>query len=202
MARTKFAQTLFDEFESRRLRNPRYSLRAFAKFLKTDHSSLAQILRGTRRVPSKHIREWSAALQFEAEESMVYSAMESMPTSELAARHERLKHWTSEASAITANKLHWQILKLSREHDFAPDTRWIAKRTGCNVDEVNIALARLLDCVCSLSTKSAGPNLPAQRNRLKKNSAAWCWRESEKNWLGRTSYQTRDKSRRNECRIP
>jgi hypothetical protein len=144
MARTKFAQTLFDEFESRRLRNPRYSLRAFAKFLKTDHSSLAQILRGTRRVPSKHIREWSAALQFEAEESMVYSAMESMPTSELAARHERLKHWTSEASAITANKLHWQILKLSREHDFAPDTRWIAKRTGCNVDEVNIALARLL----------------------------------------------------------
>jgi transcriptional regulator with XRE-family HTH domain len=144
MARTKFAQKLFDEFESRQLRNSRYSLRAFAKFLKTDHSSLAQILRGTRHVPAKHIREWSAALQLDAEESMVYSAMEIMPNSELAARHERLKHWTAEASAITANKLHWQILQLSRERDFRPDTRWIAKRTGCNVDEVNIALARLL----------------------------------------------------------
>jgi len=35
------------EFETRRKQNPRYSVRALALLLKTDHSTLAQILRGT-----------------------------------------------------------------------------------------------------------------------------------------------------------
>jgi transcriptional regulator with XRE-family HTH domain len=144
MPRTKFAETLFAEYEARRMRNPRYSLRAFAKFLKTDHSSLAQILRGTRRVPTAHLRKWSAALQMDAEETEVYAAMESMLDSEVAARNERLRHWTAEAAAVTSGKLHWEILKLSREKLFRADTRWIAQRTGRNVDEVNVALARLL----------------------------------------------------------
>src|ERR1700689_3559208 len=103
MARSKFAESLLAEFESRRRRNPRYSQRAFAKFLKTDHSTLAQILRGTRRVPTAKVREWSYALDLDAEETAVFAALETMPDSALAARHERLKHWTAEASAITAN---------------------------------------------------------------------------------------------------
>lgn len=43
-----FRARLRQEFESRRRKNPRYSLRALAMFLNTDHSTLAQILRGAR----------------------------------------------------------------------------------------------------------------------------------------------------------
>ncbi len=51
----------FREFLRRQLAqrctdNPQYSLRAFAKSLRTDHSSLSQIMRGKRRLTTETIR--------------------------------------------------------------------------------------------------------------------------------------------------
>ena len=43
-----FRSRLQHEWERRRGRNHRYSLRAFARFLGIDHSTLSQILRGRR----------------------------------------------------------------------------------------------------------------------------------------------------------
>jgi len=43
-------QQLEAELAKRRRRNPRYSLRAFARDLATNHMSLSQILRGRREV--------------------------------------------------------------------------------------------------------------------------------------------------------
>ena len=37
-----------------------------------------------------------------------------------------------------------QIVKLCRAPDFRPDCRWIATQAGVSVDEVNLALQRLL----------------------------------------------------------
>ena len=44
-----FRERLQAELAQRCGRNARYSLRAFANFLETDHASLSQLLRGTRR---------------------------------------------------------------------------------------------------------------------------------------------------------
>jgi hypothetical protein len=57
-----FRERLRTEFESRRKNNPRYSMRALALFLDTDHSTLAQILRGIPRAPAHHIRRWAKKL--------------------------------------------------------------------------------------------------------------------------------------------
>jgi transcriptional regulator with XRE-family HTH domain len=144
MSQTLFCERLCQEFESRWKRNSRYSVRAFATFLRTDHSTLSQILRGTRRVPENRIATWAKKLGIGEEEITFYLAAESAPDAAAHARHEQLRHWTAEAASITREPIHFQILELSREPNFRADCRWIAGQLSVSVDEVNIAFSRLL----------------------------------------------------------
>jgi transcriptional regulator with XRE-family HTH domain len=144
MIQTLFCERLCSEFESRQKRNARYSIRAFAAFLRTDHSTLSQILRGARRVPSNRIGAWAKKLGMGAEEINFYVAAESAPDAAAHARHEQLRHWMAEAASIAREPIHFQILELSRRPNFRADCRWIAGQVSVNVDEVNIAFSRLL----------------------------------------------------------
>jgi transcriptional regulator with XRE-family HTH domain len=139
-----FRERLRQEFEARRNRNARYSLRAFAAFLGTDHSTLSHILRKTRPVPECRLRSWSRRLGLDSEQIALYLAIERMPDAATSARQQRLRHWTEDAMGVVAERIHWQILQLSREPEFRADCRWIAKRTGATVDQVNLALTTLL----------------------------------------------------------
>lgn len=97
-------------------RNPRYSLRAFARDLHMHHGTLSQILRGRRHLSSRHIRALGERLRLDA--NVIVSCCQ----------HE-----------IDAT-----ILSLLRRPDPKQDSRWIASRTGIPLDEVNAALHRLL----------------------------------------------------------
>jgi transcriptional regulator with XRE-family HTH domain len=136
MSASRFADRLAGEFAARRAKNRRYSLRAFAAWLGTDHSTLSQILRGRRRTPARQVRAWAKKLGMEAEEAAVWIALEH-------ASSEADRHWTAEALAVTET-VHWRILDLSRAPEFRADSRWLAQRTGVTADVVNIALSRLL----------------------------------------------------------
>lgn len=145
----RFRSRLALELDERRLKNPRYSLRAFAAFLETDHSTLSQILDRRRRVPLERIRDWARKLNLDREETAAYIAAEHVPDDATARRNEQLRHWTEEALAIVTGSLHWQILELSRtpefqNHSHPYDSRLLAARTGASVDQVNIACTRLL----------------------------------------------------------
>ena len=59
-------------------------------------------------------------------------------------RQAQLVHWTAEAMAVLHAPVHAEIVRLSREPRFQPDCRWLARQTGVSVDEVNLALTRLL----------------------------------------------------------
>ena len=144
MIQTLFCDRLRKEFELRRRRNSRYSIRAFAAFLRTDHSTLSQILRSARRVPVNRIGAWAKKLGIGEEEVTFYTAAESAPDPAAHARHEQLRHWTAEAASIIREPIHLRILELSRAQNFRADCRWIAGQLGVNVDEVNIAFSRLL----------------------------------------------------------
>jgi transcriptional regulator with XRE-family HTH domain len=89
-----FRERLNSEFAARRLNNPRYSLRAFATFLDTDHSTLSQVLKGSRRAPVKQLRAWCRRLGISPEEITVYLAAEHAARS---ARHNyatgRRRRW-------------------------------------------------------------------------------------------------------------
>jgi plasmid maintenance system antidote protein VapI len=60
-----FQETLRAEFEQRHRRNPRYSLRAFARDLRTDHSTLSQILRNRRNLSPRMVRRFGGCLRLD-----------------------------------------------------------------------------------------------------------------------------------------
>jgi len=151
----EFRDRLERELEARREKNPRYSLRAFATFLGADHSTLSQILKGSRRVPAASIRCWARKLGMSREEAAVYVASEHVPDAATAARQAQLLHWTAEAPSIVTEPAHWEIVRLSRMKAFRADCRWIAQQIGAEVDEVNMAFSRLLR-LGLLEVRSAG----------------------------------------------
>jgi transcriptional regulator with XRE-family HTH domain len=140
----RFRERLEREYNERRVKNARYSLRAFATFLGTDHSTLSQILRGSRPVPVSRIRSWARKLEMSAEEAAVYVAAEHAPDPASAGREAQMRHWTAEAMQIVTDETHLAILRLARTRGFRPDMRWIAEQIGASVDEVNLAVSRLL----------------------------------------------------------
>jgi uncharacterized protein (TIGR02147 family) len=151
----EFRDRLEQEFDARREKNSRYSLRAFATFLGADHSTLSQILKGSRRVPASSIRSWARKLGMSREEAAVYVAAEHVPDAATAARQAQLLHWTAEGKSIVTEPAHWEIVRLSGMKTFRADCRWIAKQIGAGVDDVNMAFSRLLR-LGLLEVRSAG----------------------------------------------
>jgi hypothetical protein len=78
------------------------------------------------------------------EEADVYVAAESIPDQPTTQRQEEVRHWTAEAFIIVNARVHWEILRLCHTPEFQPDCRWIAMQIGDSVDNVNLALSRLL----------------------------------------------------------
>lgn len=104
------------ELNRRRQRNPRYSLRAFARALSTHHSTLSSILQSRRRLTPRSIRQLGARLGLTPGE--IHDACV-----------------TEHCAAIR---------RLVRDPRFRADSRWIAIMSGIPLDEVNIALHWLL----------------------------------------------------------
>jgi hypothetical protein len=107
---------LQEELARRTQRNPRYSLRAFARDLEMDHATLSQLLRNKRTLTSTVVRRLGAHLGMGP-----------------AAIHEACVQQDAAA-----------ILRLLATGNFRTHSRWIAQRTGIAMDQVNIALHWLL----------------------------------------------------------
>jgi hypothetical protein len=104
------------EFARRVERNPRYSQRAFARFLSLHHTTLMRVLDGSRG-----LSPW-----------MVHRVCERIGCSPVEVRDSRL--------AEDARK----VLHLASAPDFRPDCRWIAMKSGVDLDNVNRALHLLI----------------------------------------------------------
>lgn len=139
-----FRQRLSEEFEARKQLNPRYSLRAFAAFLESDHSTVSQVMRGARRATTAQVRGWAKRLGIPPEEITVLLAAEQVADEATARREAMLRHWTAEADAVLRESAHLEILRLCRADGFRADCRWIAEQIGSTADAVNVALQRLL----------------------------------------------------------
>jgi transcriptional regulator with XRE-family HTH domain len=144
MSGSQFQQRLDQELRNRRLRNPRYSLRAFAALLHADHSTLSQILRNRRPIPIPQLRQWAKKLGLTSEEISAFVAAEHLPDPATLKRQQQLRHWTAEALAVMNDRSHWEIIRLARTRGFPANSRALAIELGVSVDQVNVALGRLL----------------------------------------------------------
>jgi transcriptional regulator with XRE-family HTH domain len=117
---TCFRLFLQHALAERRVRNPQYSLRAFAQRLGVDHSTLSQWMRGRRPLTAKTIETLGRRLRLPAKHIRVFVEHRNVSGPDLA------------------------ILELTRRQEFKADSRWIASKLGITVDEANVAIQRLL----------------------------------------------------------
>ena len=109
-------ERLATEFRRRLQRNPRYSLRAFARSLSLHHTTLARLINGTRRASRPLVSRIGRRLGLSPDEVLT-----------LQQREVALK-----------------VLAAAQSSDFRADCRWIAMKTGVEVDDVNRALHLLI----------------------------------------------------------
>lgn len=142
-----FPDRLRRELAQRCARNPRYSLRAFARYLEIDHATLSQILRRRRSVSARMIRRLGGRLSFREEEIVRYVAAPAEVAPDDAARAGRARQileWTQDTATLVSEWQHFALLELVRVEGFRPDARWIGRVLGITVDQVNVTLQRLL----------------------------------------------------------
>ncbi len=141
---TDFRLFLQRELMRRCEKNKAYSLRAFAKSLDCDISSLSEILSGKRKLGKLLILRFGSRLGLnptEVQKFLTASGSFSMGAgAEAAPNYQQL---TLDTYQIIADWYHFAILELMQMNHFEPDPKWIAKKLGLRIPEVNSAIERL-----------------------------------------------------------
>jgi uncharacterized protein (TIGR02147 family) len=137
---TSFRLYLQSELARRCGRNAQYSLRAFALHLGVDHSTLSQWLRGRRPITPRSIETIGAKLNLPAEAVQQYIEHSGRDDG----RALSADVLTGDTMSVIADWFHFAILELTRLEEFRCDSRWIARVLDISVDEVNLAVQRLI----------------------------------------------------------
>lgn len=156
------------ELEERCQRNPKYSLRAFARDLELHPARLSLVLNKKQGLSEKSARGIAKALGLAPPdtEHFVYLviASDSRSKSARAVAQAKLTHLDGQteegrilredAFCVISDWYHYAILELTSLKDFRSDTSWIARRLGISLHEAEQAVARLIKL--GLATKVKG----------------------------------------------
>lgn len=126
--------------------NPKYSLRAYAKSLGVDSSTLSKILRGKRPLGGISIRRLGDKLNLSPAEidRFIGLARGKGRKGERNAEHvPQFDQFEQDTFEALQDWYHFAILELTHVRDFRPDPKWIARALNISVSEVNASLERL-----------------------------------------------------------
>lgn len=133
-----FKDFLKRELSQRCEQNPAYSLRAFAKQLGVSHTSLSQVLSGKRPLTSKAQKQMALALNVSIEQFVKFKIPKTIKF------EERFEPLDIDKFEFLSDWYHDAILELTRLRCFKPDPKWIARVLDVNVNQINIAVERLI----------------------------------------------------------
>ena len=128
---TGMRERLAQELTRRSAVNPRYSLRAFARHLDIDHSSLSQVLRAKRPLPhcAPTIEKLGSRLGSPTgRDRGLWVLKHAMPRGVAAVLETR--RLTREAANLVSELVSLCAPELVRLDCFRPDSRWIASVLG------------------------------------------------------------------------
>ena len=142
--RTNFRLWLQRQLTDRCKRNPRYSLRAFAKSLEVDPSTLSQILSGKRALTKRSIKSFTDRLGASPEELKEFGMLANTQEEALAAATERAYQQVAlDTFSVMAEWYHYAILELTYVRNFQANPRWISNKLGITAEEAKAAIERL-----------------------------------------------------------
>jgi uncharacterized protein (TIGR02147 family) len=137
--RTMFRLWLQKQFTERCKNNARYSLRAFAKNLELDASSLSQILSGKRKLSKKGIQNICDKLSVSPKDLQMFGLTEKKKNKE-AVNYFQVN---MDSFSIISDWYHYAIMELTYISGFKADPKWIAKKLSITVEESKAAIERL-----------------------------------------------------------
>ncbi len=149
-SQSTLARILIDELTQARIKNPSYSLRAFARKLRLPASALSEVMSGKRRVSRKAAEKIADRLLLDPEKKN--ELLNSIPT----ARKRRASGVLTQPADLKSVQItmdhfrsisewyHFGILSLAETRGFKSDTQWIAARLGLNKTTAQQAIERLV----------------------------------------------------------
>ena len=143
MHETAFRAYLQRELIERCRKNGNYSLRSFARALQMDPSTLSQILRGRRTITRKTTVQVAERLGLDPQQLRKFTGESREAKSAQPQPAQSAQELTLDAFHIISDWYHYAIFELVTVTCFKPDSRWIAKKLGLSVSEINIAVERL-----------------------------------------------------------
>ena len=145
-AQLALQKKLNEAFSETQVKNPSFSLRAFARRLNLSPSALSEILKGKRRVSKKLANRVVSNLCLNPEEARSLLCL--FPEKPL--RREMTSHYQTPYVQLSMDQFHliaewyhFAILSLAETTDFRDDCSWIARRLNLRVQEAQGALERL-----------------------------------------------------------
>lgn len=140
-----FRVWLQSEFADRCKKNGRYSLRAFAKFLEMDASSLSQIMSGKRPISNRAIDRLSLKLGAKPRDRRNFGLDRPVRLSgAIEAPQKDFYRLNLDTFTAIADWQHYAILELPFVNGFQADPKWIAKKLSITVEEAKSSVERLL----------------------------------------------------------
>ena len=145
--RSKFCAYLQAELVERCRTNPRYSLRAFARFLELEPSALSKILAGKRRLTGDMCDRIIKRLAPGPEEirTFVVAPPKGEDANEAEAEEAlAFEQISLDAFQVIADWYHLAIVELARVRGFRGEPHYIARNLGITLAEAVAAVDRLL----------------------------------------------------------
>lgn len=137
LQQSNFRFWLQKQFTDRCKRNQRYSLRAFAKSLSLDASTVSQILSGKRIVSKKNMKIFCEKLLATPNDLKNFGLLKNGETDEM------YNQINLDTFSVISEWYHYAILELTYVSGFKSDAKWIAKKLSITVDEAKAAIERL-----------------------------------------------------------
>ncbi len=158
LADLDFRLFLRDVLKERQVKNPSYSMSAFARDLKMSPQKLSQVLKGISGLSVEAARETSKRLALDPSEADLFVAL----VGTVHARSHELKRIYAETVrrllslksaaqkqpnefAPLADALTWTCFLLVDTVDFKPEMSWVAQRAGASVEDCQKAFDRLFE---------------------------------------------------------
>ncbi len=148
------------ELAKRQSKNPRYSLRSFAKAVGVGPGRVSEWLSDTRQISMTSIREVAEKLGYSFPEIQVLLDQFFHLKSQNTLARSNQKEWRTllqDQLELICDPIHDSILELTRTRDFKDDPAWISKRLRVSTQQVRVALDRLIQA--GLLSKGASGKL-------------------------------------------
>lgn len=140
-----FRVWLQQEFTTRARKNSQFSLRAFARLLGMDASTISQILAGKRNPTNRVIEKICDQLSCSPATKLCFmkTVRRSRKTLQPAEPLPDYHQLAIDSFAVIADWYHYAILELTFAEGFRDSPKWIAKKLDISPTEASVAIDRL-----------------------------------------------------------